>query len=466
MSRISKKFISAVLAAAVAGSAVSGAVSGASSDRIDAIDESAVRAHMGFLASDAMNGRGSGTRDEWIAATYIAAQLRRLGLEPLGDNGDYVETVEIARSEVVGAPLLSIGSSTWIHGDQMIVVKLSAAGSRGPLQKYKANVPVQSGATLLMPENADPGTANVLGAGLVLWHETAAVRAHWSDLTRRVLNAGPVRLPALAGSSAQSDGSPSKIWLSADAYSAVARLAEGSIATLTVQTREASGRTWNAAARLNGSGTQEKDDIILLSAHLDHLGARNTGVDLIYNGADDDASGSTAVLALAEALAKGPALKRTVVFAWFGSEEAGGYGARYFVEKPVIPLEKIVANLEFEMIGRPDSTIAPHTLWLTGWERTNLGPQLTAHGARLVADPHPAENFFARSDNFALARRGIVAQTVSSFGLHADYHQPSDKLEHIDFAHMTEAIQSLLMPVRWLADSDFRPDWVAGGKPP
>jgi hypothetical protein len=68
--------------------------------------------------------------------------------------------------------------------------------------------------------------------------------------------------------------------------------------------------------------------------------------------------------------------------------------------------------------------IAAHTLWLTGWERTNLGPQLASHGARLVADPHPAENFFMRSDNITLARRGVVAQTVSSFGLHADYHQP------------------------------------------
>jgi hypothetical protein len=466
MARVSKRLLSAVLAAAVAGSTLAGAASGASNGRADAIDEAAVRAHMGFLASDAMNGRGSGTRDEWIAATYIAAQLRRLGLEPLGDNGDYVETVEIAKNEVVGAPVLSIGSSTWVHGGQMMVARLSAAGSRGPLQKYKANAPVQAGATLLMPENAEPGTANVVGAGVVLWHETAAVRSHWSDSARRVLNAGSPRLVALPASSAQIDRNPSKIWLSADAYAAVARLAEGSMATLTVQTREVSGTTWNAAARLKGSGKQEKDDIILLSAHLDHLGARNTGVDLIYNGADDDASGSTAVLALAEALAKGPALKRTVVFAWFGSEEVGGYGAKYFVEKPIIPLEKVVANLELEMIGRPDPNIAQHTLWLTGWERTNLGPQLAAHGARLVADPHPAENFFTRSDNFTLARRGIVAQTISSFGLHADYHQPSDKLERIDFAHMTEAIQSLLAPVRWLADSDFRPEWAAGGKPP
>lgn len=118
---------------------------------------------------------------------------------------------------------------------------------------------------------------------------------------------------------------------------------------------------------LVGSG-DEKNAVILLSAHLDHLGARDTGVDRIYNGADDDASGSIAVLALAEALAKGKSLQRSVVFAWFGSEEVGGYGARYFVEKTV--------------------------------------------------------------------------------------------------GHMTQAIQSMLAPIRWLADSSFKPDRVHGGRPP
>jgi aminopeptidase-like protein len=83
----------------------------------------------------------------------------------------------------------------------------------------------------------------------------------------------------------------------------------------------------------------------------------------------------------------------------------------------------------------------------------------------LVADPHPAEKFFARSDNFTLALRGVVAQTVSSFGLHADYHQVTDDISHIDFGHMTESIQSLLAPIRWLADSDFKPDWLPGGRP-
>ena len=103
--------------------------------------------------------------------------------------------------------------------------------------------------------------------------------------------------------------------------------------------------------------------------------------------------------------------------------------------------------------------MAPHTLWLTGYERSNLGPELAGHGARLVAGPHLEQNFFRRSDNYVLARKGIIAHTVSSYGLHTDYHRPSDDLAHIDFAHMTEAIESMVAPVRWLVNSDFKPQW-------
>ena len=149
----------------------------------------------------------------------------------------------------------------------------------------------------------------------------------------------------------------------------------------------------------------------------------------------------------------------------FGSEEIGGWGARYFQEHPPTPIESFVANLEFEMIGRPDSAVAAHTLWLTGYERSNLGPELAKHGARLVADPHPEQNFFRRSDNYVLATKGIIAHTVSSFGLHSDYHRPSDDLSRVDFKHMTEAIASMVEPVRWLINSDFKPAWNEGGKP-
>jgi len=224
--------------------------------------------------------------------------------------------------------------------------------------------------------------------------------------------------------------------------------------------------TTNVIGILRGSDSKLAKEVVLLSAHLDHLGVgREVAGDSIYNGADDDASGVTAVLELAEALAAGPRPKRTVLFVLFGSEEIGGQGARYFQEHSPVPVETFVANLEFEMIGRPDAAVAPHTLWLTGYERSDLGAQLAAHGARLVADPHPEQNFFRRSDNYVLARKGIIAHTVSSYGLHGDYHRPSDDLAHIDFAHMTEAIESMIGPVRWLINSDFKPQWSKDGRP-
>src|SRR5437773_12018992 len=117
------------------------------------------------------------------------------------------------------------------------------------------------------------------------------------------------------------------------------------------------------------------------------------------------------------------------------------------------------------MIGRTDPALKPNTVWLSGWKRSNLGPVLASHGAHLAGDPHLDQNFFARSDNYVLAKKGVVAQTVSSFGLHSDYHQPSDDLAHIDFRHMTIAIGALIGPLEWLANSDFRPAWKSGQEP-
>jgi hypothetical protein len=117
-----------------------------------------------------------------------------------------------------------------------------------------------------------------------------------------------------------------------------------------------------------------------------------------------------------------------------------------------------VAAIEFEEIGLPDPKLPPHTLWLTGWERSDLGPTLAAHGARLVADPHPEQDFFRRSDNYVLARRGVVAHTVSSDALYPQYHRPADEPGILDYSHMAE-------PIRWLLESDFRPRWMQGGRP-
>ena len=424
-----------------------------------------VRAHEEFLASDAMNGRGSGTRDEWIAATYIASQLRRWGVEPLGDAGGYVQDVEMARTQVTVPPVLTAGSLRLTHGKEMIVQGLGALHVSGPLRKFQSGAAVAPGSVVLMPDapaSRDTFIA-IANAAAVLTIENAQSRARWD-----VQGARPILLPGrIVALPAQSGGraAQTRITLDKKAHAAMNALADGTIVSVEATGSDVKSHTWNAVGRLTGRDAAAADQVILLTAHLDHLGGNGTGADPIFNGADDDASGSAAVLELAEALAKGKRPKRTIVFAWFGSEEAGGYGARYFVERPPAPLDRIIANLEFEMIGRPDKAVAAHTLWLTGYERTNLGPELARHGARIVADPHPDQDFFERSDNIQLARRGVVAQTVSSYGLHTDYHQPSDDLSHLDIAHMTESIQSMLAPVRWLANGTFKPEWLAGKRP-
>jgi hypothetical protein len=315
------------------------------------VQEKYVRAHLEFLASDALQGRGSGSPYELIAAQYAASQLRQFGIAPAGDLDGNMQRTFLQTIRRPGKDLQQAADDT--------LTQLREKAEAAEVDY----------------------TCNVLGV-------------------------------------------------------------------------------------LEGRDPKLGKEAILLSAHIDHLGVRRTAsADSIFNGADDDASGVAAVLELARILGAGPLPQRTVYFALFGSEENGGWGSQHFINNSAVLLSRLVANLQFEMIGRPDPKVAANTLWLTGFERSDLGPELAKHGARLVADPHPQENFFERSDNYALAKRGVIAHTVSSYGLHPEYHQPTDDLAHIDFTHMTRAINSMIKPVQWLANSSFTPAWVEGKMP-
>src|SRR4029453_13061729 len=116
------------------------------------------------------------------------------------------------------------------------------------------------------------------------------------------------------------------------------------------------------------------------------------------------------------------------------------------------------------MIGLPDPKDRK-ALMLTGWERSNLGPILREKGASIGPDNYPEENFFQRSDNFQLAKKGVVAQTISAWPIPPTYHQPTDDLAHVDLAFMAEVIQSLAGPIEWLANGGFRPAWNPGMQP-
>src|SRR5262245_57223113 len=116
------------------------------------ITETGIRSHMGFLAGDALNGRGSGTRDEWLAASYLGAQMAQWGLEPLGDDGKFVQQIEIERGETVAPPTLSCAGRRFTHGPDMRIQTLSAARVSGALQKFRPGTPVAEGAVILMPQ--------------------------------------------------------------------------------------------------------------------------------------------------------------------------------------------------------------------------------------------------------------------------------------------------------------------------
>lgn len=427
------------------------------------ITEASIRGHMEFLAGDAMQGRGSGTADEWRAAAYIGSNMRRWGIEPLGDDGGYVKTIDTGRITAASAPLLIVGNRVLTHGREMIVQSINKGAVSGPLFRYTHGAKVPDGAFVFIPDGATPDVTELAKASGTLTVETTQIRSTWAATGARMPGA------AAAGGGGRGGGAPAaavvRIVLDKATHAAIAGMVDGTNVDFQCTTQP--GRTYNALGQLKGSDPTMAAQVILLTAHLDHLGVRPgaPGADAIYNGADDDASGSTAVLELAEAIARGPRPKRTVMFAWFGSEESGGAGARDFLDHPLVAKDKIVANLEFEMIGRSDPMVADKTLWLTGYERSNLGAELAKQGARLVQDPHPDQNFFSRSDNIQLARAGVIAHTVSSFNLHKDYHQASDEVKTIDFAHMTMAITSMYAPVMWLTNSTFVPTWYENCQP-
>lgn len=435
-----------------------------------------IRAHLNFLASDALRGRGSATPDERVAATYIASELEQYGVEPSGDKGQYLEAVPVIRRKISKAPQLQFtlpGASApveWTHGGDIVVMQVGRGSASGPLQKVEvgAGNAVQKDAFVLL--SASPGQPALTradaekvagqGAAVVMMAETARLRARWKD-AEQALFSEKVEAASAQGDAADKAGI---VVLSKSAFEQMLALADGLEIRLDApEDAPQKTFTYNVIGKIKG--TNPAPSAIVFGAHLDHLGVASEADGTFYSGADDDASGVAAVLELARVLGRGPKPKRTVLFALFGSEELGGLGSTYFAEHPPVPLSQIAAELEFEMIGRPDPAVPADTLWLTGWPRSNLGPTLKAHGAKLTGDPHPEQNFFRRSDNYWLAERGVVAETISSYGLHADYHQVTDKVDKIDFKHMDRAIGSLLGPLQWLVNASFRPKWNPGGQP-
>jgi Zn-dependent M28 family amino/carboxypeptidase len=229
----------------------------------------------------------------------------------------------------------------------------------------------------------------------------------------------------------------------------------------------------NVVGILPGTNARKlADSIVLVDAHYDHIGrvggmgsCRPVGADSICNGADDDASGTVAVLEIARIMKSRPRPERTIVFLASTGEEAGLVGTNWYIAHPVRPLEAMSSNFEIEMIGRPDSLAGPAGYaWLTGFERSTMGEMFQAAGLHISPDKRLSQSFFTRSDNIAFARRGIPAHVISSFNLHTDYHTATDDVSKVDFAHMAAVINSAAKAVEILANGPA-PQWKPGGRP-
>ena len=220
----------------------------------------------------------------------------------------------------------------------------------------------------------------------------------------------------------------------------------------------------NIVAVLPGTDKDIKtaNEIVLYSSHYDHLGVTPDGKE-VFNGADDDASGTSAVINLAQHFASKGGNKRTLMFSAFTAEEIGGFGSKYFSQQ--LNPDDVVAMINIEMIGKP-SKFGAGTVWMTGMERSNLGEllneSLKAKNTEVYKDPYPKEGLFYRSDNATLARLGVPAHSFSSTQLDKDqhYHQTSDDIKSLDLDSMYKVIESLSVATQGLVDGSITPSRI------
>lgn len=468
-----------------------------------AISPEGIHARVAFLASDSLRGRDTPSEGLEAAAAYIVAEHRRLGLEPGGEGGTYYQRypygLRSMRLEGVRLRIAGVRQEDLVLGRDFYAAGATAEPLEGALVFLGRELPVTAqGGTLRerIAVAALPGDglsrefrqlsrqqmerARRDGAAAVIqildpsWAEgrlEAAARA--AGEPRRVL--GDVGFPQIFLSYPAARRLFAAANLDLDALWARSR--EGSLDPVTLAGIHVAAelpvrhvdeaRPPNVVAVLRGSDPVLREEYVVLSAHMDHVGVgRPVDGDSIYNGADDNASGTAGLLEIARAFASLPDRpRRSIIFLHVSGEEKGLLGSRWYSDNPTVPLERIVANINVDMISRnsPDSVV------VIGKDFSSLGALVNRVNARhpelgLVAadDIWPEENFFFRSDHFNFARREIPAIFFFT-GVHEDYHRPSDSVDRIDFDKAARVARLIFHVTREIADDPQRPTWIPAG---
>lgn len=210
-------------------------------------------------------------------------------------------------------------------------------------------------------------------------------------------------------------------------------------------------------------GKSKPEELVIFSAHYDHIGVAKNGEDKIYNGANDDASGTTAVIALAKYFKELNQNERTIIFVAFTGEEVGGFGSKFFSDN--IDSNKVVAMFNIEMIGT-ESKWGKNSAYITGYQKSNFGiilqKNLKNTNFNFNPDPYPRQKLFYRSDNARLAALGVPAHTISTSKMDSEpnYHKLSDEVSTLDLDNMTEIIKSIAISSKSIISGEDTPTRV------
>lgn len=438
--------------------------------RLATIREAELRRDLFAMAADSFRGREAGTLDEWRASLWLAEQARAAGLQPAGDDGTYFQLVPMRRVRVSGASRVALGGSALTLWRDAQVLTPTDSAVDAPVT-FLASVDSASLEGLDLRGKAVAAVvrapARMPAAGVSLW----GWRYTWSALAQTaapLLARGAAAVLLVSDSVAEaqyavlgaynSRGSygldsagiaaprPSRapvLWLPRRLLDAVR--APGQRLVARISSESFIYPSVNVVARVPGTDARLKGEYVLFSGHQDHDGVRVAiGGDSIWNGADDNASVSVALLAIGRAFARQPG-RRSALFVWHGAEERGLIGSRWYAQHPTVPKSSIVAVLNGDMIGRnaPGSAallgvVPPHrnsaALVRMALDANRRVTQF-ALDSTWDSPTHP-EGWYFRSDHLPYARAGIPSIFFTTL-LHPDYHTPRDEAARIDYAKLT-----------------------------
>ena len=524
--RMPRVLAAAALAAVLCTAAPHATPSGALGP-VDVVSRERLERHVRTVAADELRGRDPLSPGFRAAARYVASVLRGTGLTPLGDPGDYLQTVVIRRTRIAGGTV-NVDGETFHHGRDAMATVPGAADGRVVYVGHGWRIPSRGidpyegldvrGALLLVLPITPPGVtfeelgalgeetgwfgpevcARQLGASAVLrvggtgeidrWARADAEHAARERLSVDAIDARDPPVPdVVLGERAldrllqgeRESGASLRRRLGTRDPGEPFGLDPSRRVRLSIGASIEREPTWNVVAALEGGDPVLKDEFVAIGAHLDHIGVRTDAGpgDAINNGADDNGSGVAALLEIARAAAAAPRPRRSLLFVWHTGEEAGGWGARYLTAFPPVPLDRIVAYLNMDMIGRSRAgrgsaaLSGPDELFVVGPNRVSpdLGRTIATVNAEYLGlalnarydAPGDPERMYERSDHFHYAKRGIPVAFFFS-GLHDDYHRPSDEADRIDYRKL-ESVARTVLAVAWRLASDAgRPRFDGG----